>query len=72
MLYTTIKDTLTNAVKRVANRTRGRRVRKYPLPTPLDLSKARHPSNARPLHRQQAPVESQSYRVVAFRVESQN
>ena len=70
MLYSTIKDTLTNAIKRVANRTRGRRVREYSLPTPLDLSKARHPSNARPVHRKQASLESQSYRVVELRVES--
>ena len=34
-----------------------RRARWHRLPKPLDLSKARHPSNARPVHREQADVE---------------
>lgn len=52
--------------QRLDDRTRGRGVRWHKLPKSVDLSKARHPSNAGYVRGQQASVEQEPYRVVGL------
>jgi hypothetical protein len=64
MTLTTIKELFTNGTKRITNGRTGRHRRRIEIQNAVDLSKAKHPSRARHLPRQQAPVEGDYRRVV--------